>query len=262
MVTQKQIETFTQQAYLRNAAVFADSQVISDGIGERVQSILQPEIWANAVANCPLSGDETAKVEVFLQEMKAKKINLGWQLWPDTAPEIIEVLEGKMPSGETWECVYAKSEAIVKSVPVKHRITLLDESTVVGYVGAQRKAWGNSAAVAPLLLGIAKLRLVDKQQTILICQNSAGEILGAAAALHKDDWAYLKGDFVIPSHRRQGIHRCLIAARNKHLDSLGVRHQVALTDQNTSASLYVKLGFQSTHRVKFRTLRNSEWVSL
>lgn len=209
----------------------------------------------NAILRCRLP-DEGADqhIDTALAPYLARGCQIRWVITPSSAPADLGerlVRRGFGPPSET-RCMVAPTRlrSTVEAANDAPRITPVDRSNLDAYIRTFGRAVGDirREALEDVRQDALRHLEVEPGRVRMYLATVDGKAAGAASSRFVDRIGLLSGAAVIPSLRRRGAYRALLAARLRDMRASGVEHAVTLARAETSAPICARHGFREVCR--------------
>lgn len=258
------LEQFTQRAYLATAAVWSDSQVMDSPSLAYVSSAGSPERWSNAVVRCLYGPKDFFKIKTLSEEFDRRAINFNWHLWPSSHPELYTFLTneiGLVNIGQGLAITKHLSTDDTEAESSPTEIVPLNAQLLDQYVEAKIIGWPTPATLRPQIREAAQKFLANAQnETFVLCRIK--KVVAALSAYTENEKGYLRGSFVIPEFRGQGLFGQLLRHCEKTLARKSIALLVGIANQDTSAAACLKNQYKVFGEISVLARKKSPWLSL
>lgn len=251
-------EKFTQHAYLQTAAVRSDSQVeVSEAIAF-VRTPSSPERWMNSVVRMLHPPERFSEVDALCARFEKNDANFNWHVWPSSHPKLLAYLTQKKGLVNLGCCDFLTKPADSEKAGF---LEPLSEGNLSAYLDAKLLGWGNDPKWREEMERAARFLMRDPRNHTGLLKHS-GRVIGAVSSHCESEFAYLRGDFVIPEFRGRGLYREMILTREATLKHCGIKTLCVIADESSSSPIYRKLGYQKRNEIVVLAKRKTSWVSL
>ncbi len=204
------------------------------------------------------------EIRAVIDAYDRRSANFTIHLWPCSHPDLHRYLVDECKVLEVIQI-----RALMRSLdpaklicPDMNRFRILEVKDVPRFVESKIRAWQIHPNFKNQLIESTYFLLNDSRHETLIVEEG-GDIVGGVSSFQVADQAYLRGAFVVPERRKEGLYADLMRARSYRLANVHqVRVEVAMTQPKTSTPQFLKQGFTEIAIVPVFARIPNPWVSL